>query len=414
MKIIYFDYWTKGIHNFIAINESLKKLGHETMLLHIGSFRETCKEKDEIKNITCVDISFFGTIYIHKALQIVKPDVVLSLNTTGILDRSLILSCRKMGIRTVYLMHGASPLGDSLEQYIEIKKKYHKSIIVKVKKIKHYFQFVIPNYLYTLWQVDKRKIYSLSFLNVLYRYFRNPALSQFYPIHTEELIHDNGLIYSNAYKDFYKKLGYEDSKLKVVGCPQYDDLFYKVTHNEFDLDDLPNKVIETIQVGKKYVVYLEEGFVENGNFGGWTNDYRNDHLTQIANRLEKEGIFLIVKLHPQVSFNNVRIESNNVFVIDKADMNSLIYYSYFCIVHFSTTINIPIICNKPILIPTWGKSKNMPTSHFIESGVANEWVAVNEPLKLNIDSNARGKYIEEFITITEPVAKNNIIKNILD
>lgn len=398
----------------MIMNEELKKLGHETMLLHVGSFREACKEKDEIGNITCVDISFFGTNYIYETLLAIKPDVVISLNTTGVMDRSLILSCRDIGIKTIYLMHGAIPVGDSLNQYIEIKKEYHKSIIIKIKKIKYYLQFVIPNYLFTLYKVDGRKIYSFFFLKVLYSYFRNPTLSQFRPNYTEELIHDKCLVFANSYINYFKELGYENSRIKVVGYPQYDNLFNKLNHSKFvDLNNLPVEVLETVQKGKKYAVYLEEAFVENGNFRGWTNEYRNEHLTEVANRLREEGIFLVVKLHPQVSLNNARIESNNVFVIDKTDLNTLIYYSYFCIVHFSTTINIPIIYNKPIMIPTWGKSKNMP-SYFIESGVANEWVAVNKSLNLDINSNARKRYIEEFITVTEPVAKNNIIKNILD
>ena len=78
MKIIFFDYWTKGVHNFVPIDEELKKRGHETLLLHIGSFRFPHSKEEVIANIQCRDILYYNTIFIYKALSIEKPDVVVS------------------------------------------------------------------------------------------------------------------------------------------------------------------------------------------------------------------------------------------------------------------------------------------------------------------------------------------------
>jgi hypothetical protein len=36
MKIVYFDYWTEGIQNFVSFDSELRKRGNETLLFMWG------------------------------------------------------------------------------------------------------------------------------------------------------------------------------------------------------------------------------------------------------------------------------------------------------------------------------------------------------------------------------------------
>jgi CDP-glycerol glycerophosphotransferase (TagB/SpsB family) len=145
---------------------------------------------------------------------------------------------------------------------------------------------------------------------------------------------------------------------------------------------------------------------------GWDDDYRNKHLTQIAERLAKENIKLIVKLHPTTIKKNVQVNSSNIILLDKVDLDTLVFYSIFCIAHISTTVNIPILMNKPILIPKWDNSKNV-IDYYTNNKVANAWLKCDDKLDLNVDKQARNTFVNEYITITEPIAMKNIIKEIL-
>ena len=95
MKIVYFDYWTKGSYNFEAIDSILKLKNHDTILLHVNSFRNYGEEYCEVNNIKTLEIKELNTIFIYNALKKLKPDVIVTLNTPGILDRALVLSARK-------------------------------------------------------------------------------------------------------------------------------------------------------------------------------------------------------------------------------------------------------------------------------------------------------------------------------
>lgn len=413
MKIVFFDYWTKGIHNFILLNKELKKRGYETQLFHIGSFREKVEKRENIEGIDCVDISYYGTNLIAKALKNIKPDIVVTLNTTYLLDRAVVLACRKLGIKTIFLMHGTRATGDNLNKAIATAEKSYNSIWKKLKKSVKYFKIIIPNYVYSLYLVDKKKVLSGHFLKVIYSYFKNPGRSMYQPSFSSELIHDKCLIYANEYKKYYISLGYKEEQIYVVGNPKQDQLLSKIENNSFDKKVLPDQIVKLIDSNKGYAVYLEDSFVESGNMYGWDNEYRNRHLTEIAERLKNKGVLLVIKLHPTTVADNIKVTSTNAIVIENCELDELIYFSVFCIAHISTTVTIPILLNKPILVPKWDRSKNV-IDYYTKNEVANRWDSCDNEFSLDINESARQEFIKEYITVTKPVALENIIKEIIE
>lgn len=413
MKIIYFDYWTKGIHNFVNIDKELKKLGHQTSLFHIGSFRESVQRQELLENIECFDISCFDTNIIYKALVKIKPDVIVTLNTTYLLDRALIQACKRLNIKTVFLMHGTRATGDNLQKAVVAAEGSYNSIWKKFDKSLKYFKLIIPNYVYSLYMTEKRKVCNMHFLKVIYSYFKNPGKSMYFPAYSDELLHDKCLVYAKNYIEYYNSLGYKKENIFVVGNPKQDNLFYKLKMNSFKKEDIPEELHCLIANEKKYAVYLEDSFPESGNMFGWDNEFRNKHLTDISKKLEKDNIVLVVKLHPATNINDINITSLNAIILEKAELDTLVFFSAFCIAHISTTVNIPILMGKPILIPKWDKSEYV-IDYYTDTNVANKWLKSEDCIDLTVNKDARKIFINQFISIVEPVAMQNIVKEIVN
>jgi len=412
LKILYFDYWTGGIHNFTAIDKELKEQGHETLLFHIGSFNESVPKEEIINGINCYDIAYYDTSFLYKALKEIKPDIVVSLNTTYIFDRVLIQSCHVLNIKTIFMMHGIRATGDELQKaMIETEKNYGK-LNRKLLKAFKYVNTVIPNYMYSSYLFSRKEFFKLKFLKVILDYFFNTGRALYYPICQEELLHNKCLVYAKKYIEYYEKVGYNLENIVVTGDPKQDILLHKIQNKNFNKNSLSESIQNILKQGIKYAVYLEDSFVESGNMFGWNNQKRNEHINEIAQRLEKENIKLIVKVHPTTNVKDLNLSSANCIVVEKTDLESLIYFSKFCIAYISSTVNIAVLTKKPILIPRWGISKNI-YDYFISNNVGNKWESIDEELNLDINQEARNNYIDNNIGSLDPVALKSILKEIL-
>jgi hypothetical protein len=409
MKVVFFDYWTKGLRNFIQLNQELKKEGVDCFLLHTGSFREASddiKSVQEINGVKCVEISSLNTDKIYNAIEQIKPDVVISLNTTYILDRALVLSCRKFDVRLMFMMHGDRATGDQISEVVKSSKA---GLLYKAIKMIRYAGFYIPNYLYTLRKCTPKRFYSFFPIKVLYSYFRNPALSRYYPKYADELIHDECLIYTNKYVDYYTKVGYKKEQITKVGKPELDPLFQKIIANDFPKDELPDKVKSLVENGEKYAVYVENSYPEVQQYG-WDDDYRNEHLQAVESGLKLKGYKMVIKLHPTVDERKIKVKDS--ILIKKCDNATLMYYSEFAIVHASSVNEVPVILNKPVVFPRWGKSKGI-VDYFESWGITNDWEDPMELPELKLDQKNREKYINEVVTFSDGNSMQRIIDHIL-
>jgi len=413
MKVVYFDYWTGGIHNFVPLDKELKKLNHETMLFHIGSFNEHVEVKEKIGDIECFDISYFDTKFIYKALEKIKPDVVISLNTTYIFDRVLVQSCKLLGIKTIFMMHGIRATGTNLKDSIVQMEKSYGGIYKKIAKASKYFSTVIPNYIFSSYKFNILEFLKLRFLRVLIDYFLNTGRAFYFPSYSIELLHDKCLVYAIKYIDYYKQVGYREEQIFVVGDPKQDTLFARIANKDFCITNLPQKIQELIENNHKYAIYLEDSFVESNNLFGWTKEDRNYQISEIANRLKHDGIKLVLKVHPTTCISCININSDNCIVVEKIDLESLIWHSFFCIAHISSTVNIAVLMQKPVVVPQWGKSAYV-TDYFISNGIGNPWASLNDNLNLQINKESRELYIETDICIDTSNSLNLIIKEILN
>lgn len=410
MKIAYFDYWTEGIQNFIPFDSELRNRGHETVLLHLGSFYSVHPKEEVIEGITCRDISYYNTSMIYEMLEIEKPDIVIVLNTTKILDRVVTISCRELKIKSIYLMHGIRDLGADNDQLVALMEASYNSFWKKIKKIRKYLTIVIPNYAYAVFKYKPINVINLRFLRVVYSYFKNPGKAFYSPEFRDELLNDKCLVYSANEGKYYEKFGYNFQNITVVGNPKNDFLNDKIINSKYDVGMLPLRVRDLIQSGNKYALYLEESFPEQNNMGGYTEEIRDRFVKECAERLKKDNLILVVKLHPTTDESTIGADYENC-ITEKNNLDALIYFSDFCICSLSTTINNCVLMKKPVVMPQWYAGTNLPT-FFVDAGVSNYWKSRDDELNLSVDEVKREEYIRDYITVVTPDAVKNVISAI--
>ena len=249
---------------------------------------------------------------------------------------------------------------------------------------------------------------------MLIKTFINPAQYINFPPPSFDLSPNLSLVYGNIDKRFYEKLFLGiGSQIEVVGNPNLDSYFIQLNELSCDRDFFLTQ--NSIPLEKPYVTYIEEGLVED-KF--WDNEYRLDFLKSISKVCTEVGLHLVVKLHPRTAKGNC-IDSllalRGITLLTDVNFAKLVYFTDKCISHYSTTLIYPMLLNKPILIPRWGKSEFIPVLYkegevtFVES-----IDRFKEYLKINKIEYDRSKYILDYVPFTDGKTKERIVNHILE
>ena len=81
-KILFFDSWKGGIHNFYRLTNALAEINIVPILIHLSSWeKEYDGEKEELINgLLTRDISFYKGLSFNEIIELEKPDIVLLLS----------------------------------------------------------------------------------------------------------------------------------------------------------------------------------------------------------------------------------------------------------------------------------------------------------------------------------------------
>lgn len=357
-KILYLDYWTVGINHFKAFDGVLKSRGFITKLVHLGSWRQIERPVFEvIDGIDTFDVRYYKTNLIHNVLEKEKPFAVVILNLSFITDRSIILSCRKLNIKTVYLMHGSLTREEFIDESIKSMNKNFRKIKFS-RATKHIY--TVLNFLYSTFKFDWRLLFKKHPFQIMFNTFINPGKFLHFPPPSFDLKPDLALVYGYEDLNFYnKRLMLDETTIRVIGNPELDGYFRNVHH----LGENKSAFFKAIQVenDKPYVTYIEEGLVEDRI---WENKYRINFFREINSVCKELGFHLVIKLHPRTArgpYFSTFSELHEVTVLTEVDFPKLVYFSEICVSHYSTTLIYPILLNKPILVPRWGRSSEITT-----------------------------------------------------
>ncbi|MFY0712115.1 hypothetical protein J1D01_00430 [Seonamhaeicola sp. NFXS20] len=345
-KILYFDNWDKGYRNFLRLDLGFKEKGFETLLLHTSSliFDDVEKEK-EIDGLKLKDISFYKTKRIKKVFKYEKPDIVIILNLSFLIDRAIVKICKDLNIKIFHLSHGKLIPKDSISVVKSIVEKENKfGLLSKISKKNVFAAF---NY----FSEYPNPIHFFKFIN---KAIKNPMEYTLFPRFSDELEVNKSLVYyPSDYEIMINEFGFPEHMVEVVGNPELDNFFHaKILDRDFFLKNHLN--IES----NKYVAYFDDGLAL---IYGWDTSKWLSFLEDLNEVLIKENLKLIVKLHPRrditdcVSF----FEANNIKYFYDIDFKNLINHSLFVISHFSSVIIYALLLNKIVKSPRWGLSEGL-------------------------------------------------------
>lgn len=341
-KIVYFDYWTRGIRHFAEVDKYLRRENCETLLVHLGSQRgEPVQEPHEIQGIRARDIACYGGSLVTMLLR-ERPDIVLLLNAQTE-DRILVRACRNLGIRTIYLMHGIltpkEAVGDVqnlVDSAFGLRERLRRG----------------PRYLRLLFEYMRAaSLRSPAGLldRELYTYFIRQAVSPGGNLvgiwSYRDSCADAALLYSETDRELVVScMGYEPKDTVIVGNYNLDDL----------MQQLQARQPAAGASSARYVVYVENGFSDpKYPIPGWTEDLVTDEVIGVADVCNAFGYRLKLKLHPSSDYSILprRVEHHRgIDVITHCDLAELIGNSSAVLGQSSSVLMMALAARRPILI----------------------------------------------------------------
>lgn len=421
MSILFFDYWTTGIHNFVPLYERLQKLGFSAQMLHLGSLRDpSIPQRQVLNEIVCEDISLYGGS-IAKALSKLRPRVVVMLNTTLTIDRTVNRLCRMMGIRTIYLMHGITAIGNDLDELVQ-HQSAHWTVVKRFGKVKKYARLSL-GYLAVIAKHNPIEMLDPRTYGHFVQMVLWPCASQQRPWLHKDIYCDRALVYANVYRDsLLKETGYPKDRVIVVGNPNLDSAYALARDPQAPIRALARIEALGVVQGRKAVVYMEDAFPEQG-IGGWTEQTRINELRTIARSVQAAGFDLIVKMHPGSNSKAAVEEFSNddqTHIVLKADLSELILGCVATIGHISTTLMLPVVLERPLIVPTWSPGLER-LGYYVTAGAATPATSPEKLIELlinldalaSLDNNRLQGFVREFITHTDGCSQDRIVAEIV-
>lgn len=356
MKIIFFDYWLKGVANFERLIPGFQKYPDiEMKMIHVGSWKERQQSIVTKHNgFTSYDISFYKTNNLYRILKREQADVVVMLNLCFFLDKAIVAYCKKLNMKVIYLAHGNLLNDVVLEEFHQnVNKSFKKNPFGKLRKDT---VLQLWNYFYATCIINHS--WGL-FIKSLIRLLRNPATMTIYATDCRELDVDQLLVYylSDKYS-LMKRANFDKSKIVVTGNPDLDSFINK---NPEPFSYLSKKY----NIPLDYVLYLEDGFVQAKIL---SKEQWYSLLKDISDVCRKNNLVLVVKLHPRTRLEEHRdfFRKENIIPIVKEDMKTLVYYASSIVSQRSTTIVYGLILKKKVLSPRWGHSMSLSYNYPVD------------------------------------------------
>ncbi|WP_273389161.1 hypothetical protein [Barnesiella viscericola] len=406
MKILFFDYWLKGIANFNRLMPELRRQcpDAEVKMLHVGSWKEPQEAVvNEHERFISYDISYYKTWSLYKVLKKERPDVLIMLNIYYLCDKALIVFCKRLGIKTVYLAHGkfSTIADDGLNHFLkqDLKKNF-------ISKIRRDTINTLLNYFLSTWLSHR----PIRFVTSMVAMVHDPASMTLNSMYTDELDTDLKLVYYESDKQvLIEKRKFPDKHIYVVGNPELDSFVNTPLIPRLDF-------LSRIGLSDKpYLLYLDDGYVQARLMDKET---WHIHLSEIAEIVKKADMQFVIKLHPRTPLSeHVQFFSKEHIIPfgKEVDFKSLIAHSETVTSFVSTTISFALLLGKRVISPRWGSTSTVgrpyPESviHYSEDPEDfAEWLVNKKPC------NTSGDYVEKNLGLLDGKAIPRIINRILN
>ena len=350
-KVIYFDSWMGGIHNFIRLNEVFEKASIDRLLIHLGSWgNEDVIVKEEVFNDLLVrDISYYHDSNFKKILEIEKPDLVLFLSTHTFAHRAMIRYCNFLGIPTINLYHGfvrVQAVDTNRNPYKVNKFAYLKFALSRLPKM---LTKTLPCYINSLILTKAKLDEWVLFLININEIVTKPSNLRV----ARDAKTTRCLVYAASDKQHAMKT-YDFIEEHVIDVGNPDLISFGMQKKHFGI----GLSVKTITY--KDVIYIDTALTATGLIFANQIEYIQ-HLINTKKELEKQGLQLIIKPHPETK----RLYDLNVFreagieIIENDEFVDRLLKTCAVIVEPSTLALIPALMGIPMVLPTYGKLANL-------------------------------------------------------
>lgn len=366
-RVLFYDMWTKGIEKFTRVVEPGAA---DYRLLHFGSFRgEPAGETRIVDGIPAVEFSLFDGMSLEAIVASFQPDVVVGLNVTAVIDRAMLLTCRKLGVPTVFLQHGAWVDPDQVEEgALDMQQRLPASA---------YLSRVGKYGLYMKWYLAVRSggAAALTPWRVLARHASSPVFAHQFPTAPDELWPTTALVFSE--KDAEMLVDSHElprERIRVIGNPEADAV---LARRSAPLDDaLRAELVRRagLDPARPLVTMLEEGWVESHNFRGWTEDVRVARIVEVVDACERGGAQVLVRPHPATDVRALEgaLASKPGASITRAlSLVDAVDVGRAAIAVGTTALETALLLDKPIVAPLWFVGGDESKVRYARFGAAN-------------------------------------------
>lgn len=343
IDVLYFDYWTRGIRHFTEIDSVVKAGGLKSMLIHLDSQRGELSTEDKyISGIHCRDLNAYGDDFIAM-LEVERPKVVILLNNLTE-DKIIVRYCRRLGIKTIYMMHGLLVPEENMSQLAATVNSAF-GLADRINRLPKFFR-LFKQYLRA---AIKEKFFGIFDVEI-YLYFIRHCLSPGGNFAGKWKYRDSctdlALVYTDEDKQYFLSCyGYDETSVAVVGNSNFDNLYLSYS-----------KKLRYIgsRFSEKYIVYVEGGLSDpKYSLPGWTEELVADEVLGLAEISRELGYKFVVKLHPSSDYLILgeRLASeSHINTVLHCDLTELILDADLVIGQSSTVLMMALAVNKPVFI----------------------------------------------------------------
>jgi hypothetical protein len=348
IKVLAFDSWTGGIHNYVRLLNDFKENNIEMFLVHLGSWGNDTRnsKKEYINNLEVRDISYYKNQNFENILDIEKPNLVLFLSTGTFAHRAFQRYCLQKNIPTINLAHGILSVGHYKGNDAPVKINIFAHIRWLLSRTKTTFLYAVPVYAKSLYKTkatfsEWKRLFSDLFDRVFYKETHKLALdarSSIACVFVDAEIEDISIRYN-----------LDRTKIKVVGNP--DLIHFNITEDKL-CSCLKNNVLKN-----KDVMYIDCGMTHFGVYFKSQNEYC-EFISNISKKLAEFGFNLIFKIKPQdpqyIKSITELISSYNIELIQNTNFQERLSNCVACITEPSTLGVVPELFALPVFLNQLG------------------------------------------------------------
>jgi hypothetical protein len=389
-KILFFDSWTGGIHNFSRLNFSLKTNGINPLLIHLSSWEKNYSgQKEEIINgLLTRDVSYYGDMTFNEIIELEKPDIVLLLSVNTFAHWAFVRLCSYKNIPTVFLFCGLlSVQSGEIRNTGSFKLNYMAYFRKVFLRLPRLFSKVLPVYISSLNETNAGISDWLNFIKMIV--FSATSPSTFKSLKNVRTTTCN--IYAKSDMASAMNLyGYQENEITVVGNPDFIQFGFD------DINHLKNSKIQ--QISNDYVIYIDTALLASGYYFKDIDEFMC-HLLSVNKEIQKIGKKLIFKPHPDTAklIDLNVFSANGILIIGNSDLFNFLNKTYCVLTEPSTLSIVPCALGIPLLLVNFGKLRGIkfgsslltyPLASFIED-VSDLDNLVKQLRKNNFDNELR-------------------------